>query len=33
MMVASEKGAKNDKKLYHECWMSKWKCNLASPKQ
>jgi hypothetical protein len=27
------KGAKNDEKLYHNCWLSKWKCNHIDPKQ
>jgi hypothetical protein len=26
-------GAKNDEKLYHNCWLSKWKCNHANLKQ
>jgi hypothetical protein len=27
------KGTKNDKELYQDCWLSKWKCNLVDPKQ
>ncbi len=27
------KGAKNDEELYHNCWLSKWKCNHANLKQ
>ncbi len=27
------KGAKNDEELYHNCWLNKWKCNHAYPKQ
>jgi len=27
------KGAKNDEELYHNCWLSKWKCNHVYPKQ
>ncbi len=27
------KGAKNDEELYHNCWLSKWKCNHADLKQ
>jgi hypothetical protein len=27
------KGANNDEELYHNCWLSKWKCNHADPKQ
>ncbi len=22
-----KKGTKNDEKLYHNCWLNKWKCN------
>jgi hypothetical protein len=32
MVGASEKGANNDKNLYQDCWVSKWKCNLTDPK-
>ncbi len=32
-MGASEKRRKNDRKLYPDCWVSKWKCNLVDPKQ
>jgi hypothetical protein len=28
-----KKGAKNDEELYHNCWLSKWKCNHVNPKQ
>jgi len=31
--VILKKGAKNDEELYHNCWLSKWKCNHADPKQ
>jgi hypothetical protein len=31
--VPVRKGAKNDEELYHNCWLSKWKCNHADPKQ
>jgi hypothetical protein len=31
--VHVRKGAKNDEELYHNCWLSKWKCNHADPKQ
>jgi hypothetical protein len=27
------KGAKNDEGLYHNCWLSTWKCNHVDPKQ
>jgi hypothetical protein len=27
------KEAKNDEELYHNCWLRKWKCNHADPKQ
>ncbi len=27
------KGTKNDEELYHNCWLNKWKCNRAYPKQ
>jgi hypothetical protein len=27
------KGARNDRKLYQDYWVSKWKCNLVDPKQ
>jgi hypothetical protein len=33
MLGANEKKTRNDKKLYQDCWMNKWKCNLANPKQ
>jgi hypothetical protein len=28
-----KKGAKNDEELYHNCWLSKWKCIYVDPKQ
>jgi hypothetical protein len=28
-----KKGAKNDEELYHDYWLSKWKCNHADLKQ
>jgi hypothetical protein len=31
--VPMKKRAKNDEELYHNCWLSKWKCNHANPKQ
>jgi hypothetical protein len=31
--VLMRMGAKNDEELYHNCWLSKWKCNHANPKQ
>jgi hypothetical protein len=31
--VFMKKGAKNDEKLYHNCWLSKWKNNHVDPKQ
>jgi len=31
--VPMRKGANNDEELYHNCWLSKWKCNHADPKQ
>jgi hypothetical protein len=31
--VLVRKGVKNDEELYHTCWLSKWKCNHANPKQ
>jgi hypothetical protein len=31
--VHVRKGTKNDEELYHNCWLSKWKCNHADPKQ
>jgi hypothetical protein len=31
--VLAKKGAKNDEELYHNCWLSKWKCNHEDPKQ
>jgi hypothetical protein len=30
--VLVKKGAKNDE-LYHNCWLSKWKCNHENTKQ
>jgi len=26
-------GANNDEELYHNCWLNKWECNHADPKQ
>jgi hypothetical protein len=31
--VPMKKGTNNDEELYHNCWLSKWKCNHANPKQ
>ncbi len=31
--VLVKKGTNNDRELYQDCWVSKWKCNLANPKQ
>jgi threonine/homoserine/homoserine lactone efflux protein len=31
--VLVKKGTKNDRELYWDCWVNKWKCNLADPKQ
>jgi hypothetical protein len=31
--VPTKKGANDDEELYHNCWLSKWKCNHADPKQ
>jgi hypothetical protein len=31
--VHVKKGAKNDRELYQDCWVIKWKCNLTDPKQ
>ncbi len=31
--VLVRKGARNDRKLYQDYWVSKWKCNLIDPKQ
>jgi hypothetical protein len=31
--VPMRKGVKNDEELYHNCWLSKWKCNHVDPKQ
>jgi len=31
--VPMKKGVKNDEQLYHNCWLSKWKCNHADLKQ
>jgi hypothetical protein len=31
--VHVRKGAKNDEDLYHNYWLSKWKCNHVDPKQ
>jgi hypothetical protein len=31
--VLMRMGANNDEELYHNCWLSKWKCNHADPKQ
>jgi hypothetical protein len=31
--VLLKKGVKYHEKLYHDCWLSKWKCNLGNPKQ
>jgi hypothetical protein len=33
MVGSFEKGAKNDEELYHDCWLSKGKCNHTNPKQ
>jgi hypothetical protein len=30
--VPMKKGVKNDEQLYHNCWLSKWKCNHANLK-
>ncbi len=27
-----KKGTKNDRKLYQDYWVNKWKCNLVDPK-
>ncbi len=29
--VPMKKGARNEKKLYLNCWVNKWKCNLVDP--
>jgi hypothetical protein len=31
--VPVRKGTKNDEELYHNYWLSEWKCNHADPKQ
>jgi hypothetical protein len=31
--VPVRKGSMNDEELYHNCWLSKWKCNHANLKQ
>jgi len=31
--VPMRKRAKNDEELYYNCWLNKWKCNHADPKQ
>jgi hypothetical protein len=31
--VPVKKRARNDKELYQDCWVSKWKCHLAYLKQ
>jgi hypothetical protein len=31
--ILVRKGTKIDEELYHNCWLSKWKCNHADPKQ
>jgi hypothetical protein len=31
--VLVKKKAKNDRELCQDCWVSKWICNLANPKQ
>jgi hypothetical protein len=31
--VSMKKGANNDEELYHNCWLSKWKCNHIDSKQ
>jgi hypothetical protein len=28
-----KKGAENDRELYQDYWVNKWKCNLVDPKQ
>ncbi len=28
-----KKGARNDRELYQDYWVNKWKCNLIDPKQ
>ncbi len=30
--VPMKKGARNDRELYWDCWVNKWKCNLVDPK-
>jgi hypothetical protein len=30
--VSMKKGARNNRELYWDCWVSKWKCNLVYPK-
>jgi hypothetical protein len=31
--VPMKKGAKNDEELFHNCLLSKWKCDHVDPKQ
>jgi hypothetical protein len=31
--VLVKKGTRNDRELYHDCKVNKWKCNLVDPKQ
>jgi hypothetical protein len=30
--VLVKRGVKNQKTLYKDCWVAKWKCNLEDPK-
>jgi hypothetical protein len=29
--VPMKKGARNERNLYQNCWVNKWKCNLVDP--
>jgi len=29
--VPMKKGARNEKNIYQNCWVNKWKCNLVDP--
>jgi threonine/homoserine/homoserine lactone efflux protein len=33
LWVSKKKEARNERELFCDCWLSKWKCNLTNPKQ
>ncbi len=33
LWASEKKEARNERELFRDCWLSKWKCNLTNPKQ